>query len=163
MPFIKIGTLLEDWQSPNPITLLGDIELPELELIDDFIEREYGGRKGVMAINYNRKDKSAPYFACCRGAWGMHTDPGYNRYAHHIVLKACNAKLTGYLDDYQVSAQQLLILDSHSPHALMPATPKEEVFFLSLAQDLTEKNINFVESINLEKYLNEIRRCITRV
>jgi hypothetical protein len=158
MPFIKKGAPLEDWQTDRPITLLEIIRLPNL-FLDAFIDKEYGDRSGVKAINYNRKNKSAPYFVCCRGAWKMHTDPGYNRYAHHIVLKSCNAKLTGYLDDYEVvNVGQTLIIDSHSPHALMPIRSKEEVFFLSLAQDLTTKNINFIDSLNLNEYLLPLRR-----
>lgn len=157
MPFIKKGTLLEDWQTANPITLLGDLELPELPSLNNFIQKEYGDRNGVKAINYNHKDKSAPYFVCCRGVWRMHTDPGYNRYAHHVVLMTCNAKLTGHADNYVVRIGQALIIDSHSPHALMSIDPTEETFFLSLAQDLTEKNTNFIKTIDIEKYLNEIK------
>ena len=156
MPFIKKGMPLEDWQTDRPITLLEIIEIPDL-FLDAFVDKEYGDRKGVKAINYNRKNKSDPYFVCCRGSWRLHTDPGYNRYAHHIILRACNAKLTGYLDDYRIEAGQALIIDSHSPHALMPINPKSEVFFLSLAQDLSEKNINFIKSINLNEQLLPLR------
>ena len=150
MPFIKKGTILEPWQTANPITFLESVELPLLN-VDDFIAQEYGDRTGVKAINYNRKQKDVPYFVCCRGAWKMHTDPGYNRFAHHIVLKAVNAKLEGYqASNIKVIEGQCLIIDSHSPHALMPFNTKDKnVLFLSLAQDLEAINTNFVKSINL--------------
>lgn len=156
MPFIKKGMPLEDWQTAHPITLLKTISLPTL-FLDAFIDREYGERKGVKAIHYHRTNKSLPYFVCCRGAWRMHTDPGYNRWAHHVILKAVNAKLTGYLDDYVVTSGQALIIDSHSPHALMPINPKKETIFLSLAQDLSEKNLKFIQSIDLYEQLLPLR------
>jgi hypothetical protein len=137
MPFIKKGTILESWQTANPITFLESVKLPLLN-VDDFIAQKYGDRTGVKAINYNRKQKDVPYFVCCRGAWKMHTDPGYNRFAHHIVLKA--------------------VIDSYSPHALMPFNAKDKnVLFLSLAQDLEAINTNFVKSINLYDQLLPLR------
>ena len=40
----------------------------------------------------------------------------------------------------------------------MPIRSKEEVFFLSLAQDLTTKNIDFIDSLNLNEYLLPLLR-----
>lgn len=66
----------------------------------------------------------------------MHTDPGYPRYTHHLVLRSDPGIVLRGLDDRSlpISPGTVHVLDTHSPHQLH-ATDPEARWYVAVSID----------------------------
>ena len=119
----KFDVPLKDFQISNPVVAITELELsdmyinPSNEMLENLFPvkskqslRTWGRTKGEHA------DLDPHWMRIKRGT-PLHTDPLYQRYSHHFVLKADSYGLRGHDKvETKIKRGTVYVLDVHSPH-----------------------------------------------
>ena len=115
-------------QSANPIVWCTHPRTTEdlPEVTDADIDTMFGdfGATSRRIITYGHvvpKDKHSAHFLATRRGLKMHTDPGYVRFTHHLVLRNDGLGITGLSATVRYPTFErgaLYCLDSWSPHCV---------------------------------------------
>lgn len=73
-------------------------------------------------MNGNYRDGRDPHLIAIRSGYGMHHDPGFVRYTHHVVLlnEGFHVNgLSGFIGE-PMGFGAMYAIDSHSPHQVIP-------------------------------------------
>lgn len=131
MPPWKRGTPLEPHQRTHPMMWFVEgafpvRDLPQIERADMVRlfgdDRTSGRVKTYGHVGDHPSKKSRPHYLALRSGIGLHTDPGFTRYSHHVILYNEGYRTTG-VEDVQYPptvAGTMYALDTHSPHAVVP-------------------------------------------
>lgn len=129
---------LKEDMAPNPI-----VEVSQIKLRDDFIfpDDDYlklffpedkhslktWGRGSALELD--------PHWIGVKYQTPLHTDRGYPRYTHHLIVRADDFVLRGYDKTEQaVSRGTYIVVDTHSPHQLFAKT-KGAAWYVGLSVD----------------------------
>jgi hypothetical protein len=132
MDWPKDGKLVPGEQTGHPVLWHGSlrqlgfsIELPRLSgqwFIDFWGDRKTTKRLKTFGHQTGR-DSTSPHFLCTRGGTGLHTDPGYTRYALQLQLHNDGFVVCG-VDDVPSELPVffpglVILLDTWSPHQVV--------------------------------------------
>lgn len=139
----KFDVPLKDFQIANPVVAITELELSDMyinpanALLDNLFPvknqslRTWGRTKGQHAS----KD---PHWMRIKKGTPLHTDPLYERYSHHFVLKADDYGLRGHNKvETKITRGTIYVLDVHSPHQVT-YHDEENPWYLSVSFDANE-------------------------
>ena len=131
MPNIKWGTPLKEGQRPNPVVYVSYVDLPAdiIEPSEEQLAQVFDGTPTSRIKTWARKKGSDgkailehdPHWIATKKGLGLHNDPRYPRYTHHLKIKVDEGIYTRGVDLAETKLQRGLfyILDTHSPHQIL--------------------------------------------
>lgn len=148
MPFLKPGYVLKDWQTDRPLlwrvsgVVAADRLLPARASIQ-MMFAQFGPGRGSRLQTWAREeqDPDGPHWIGVRHGIKLHTDPGYRRYTHQLVVHNDGWRLAGLDErlDEPLAAGTAFCCDTHSPHQLLP-DPRlgRGLYYLAVSMDAKE-------------------------
>ena len=131
---------LKDFQISNPVVAITNIDLSDMyicptnETMDNlFPVKNQSLRTWGRAVGQHKGND--PHWMRIKKGTPLHTDPLYQRYSHHLVLKADGYGLRGYDKvETQIGRGTVYVLDVHSPHQVT-YHDENNLWYLSVSMD----------------------------
>ena len=142
MPKVSWDTPLKEWQLAGPVIhheILSDKIMDRLEVIsdEDFDARFTPGKSSLQTWGRIQgvKKNDAHHIGIRRGL-SLHTDPGYPRWTHQIMLRVDDYVLRGINKvEVPLIRGSFHILDTWSPHEVLSLTPRNDGGYIALSID----------------------------
>lgn len=154
---------LKQNENANPI-LYNSIEDLELPIIDLQILKTIFPHNKHQLKTWGNISTSECHFIAVQKQTPLHTDKGFPKYTHHLILYVDNFILRG-LDKQELPIQRgtYFVLDGHSPHQLL-AKQKDARYYLAVSYDsqkfehkdfVISKMIEYLKTANILENLDE--------
>lgn len=142
---------LKPFQISNPVVAITNIDLsdqyinPENSMLDNLFPVK-GRSLRTWGRSKNQHASKDPHWMRIKKGTPLHTDPLYERYSHHLVLKGKSYGLRGYDKiETKIKRGTVYVLDVHSPHQVT-YHDEDNPWYLSVSFD-ANSIIPFEESI----------------
>jgi hypothetical protein len=109
-------------------------ETPYVSVLD--LKYIFKDKKHKLKTWGNNIGTSSPHYIGVQKQTPLHTDKGYNKFTHHLILYCDSTFVLRGLNKKEIKPQKGLyfVLDGHSPHQLL-AKQKNEGYYLSVSMD----------------------------
>lgn len=124
MPNWKPGTALRPDQATQPVLWVCevDVDLSRVDASTAVLERGFGPGRSRRLRSWGH-DEDGVHWLATRGGLGLHTDPNYARFTHHLIVRNDGWRLRGVDDGKRIrmlTPGVMYCLDTWSPHAIVP-------------------------------------------
>lgn len=125
MPWVKYTDKLENHAYPNPVLLCKEVDLGDLwtpneeELVRIFGDKKSNYLKSWGRVGKKTNEMDAHYLGAKMGV-KLHTDPGFLRYTHQIMIHVDEFELHGVNKvPTNLYRGTYFLVDTWSPHAVV--------------------------------------------
>lgn len=132
---------LKEGQRPDPVVFSTYVALPEgfIYPTDEMLSTIFTtGSTQIRTWGRTPKTKAMdPHWIGLRGGTGLHTDPAYPRYSHHLKIRVDEGFSVQGLSKqpFPLTRGLFYILDAHSPHQVLCKGPDKLGFNIAISMD----------------------------